>query len=463
MSYTQTFKGAFHYANDHRIEAALDAFVSDLSESVVDLRSLKLRGSSISIAVDCSAPASMYDETLMALGRLGDHATSGSIATTFHLDGISRERVGAAGVWDTAGLPPRHHRWDVFRAAREGDAAKLRALVAAGSSLDVTYPSFRGWTSLHLAAAAGASDAARVLLETKLAIDATGERGETPLAVAATAKVAELLLEAGADPAHRLDGRSLLLAVSDAGRDDVVALLLARGIAIAADEREALAESCASGGRLATLRALVDHDPRMTEVLRAPAVMKAAVRGGEPVLLDYVLEHGAEPPATLLEDAIDAGALALVELALGAPGAIAGCGPSSNRDDAMCVAAAKGQLEVMQLLARYGVPIHPVTPGDTTPIHRAACSFDDRALACVDWLLEQGVSVTATDGEGNTVLADAVGFGRTAMLASLVERGADPAEIAYDEMASEDAETLRRLLRKQAAPRRRRARKLSSR
>src|SRR5688572_40044 len=126
MSYDQTFKGKYTFADAHCLEAGLDAFAQLLTDSIVDLDSLKVKGLEVGIDVDCSAPASMYEETSMAIGALGSCAKSGSVAMTFTLDGTSREARGAGRRTSSKGLPPRHYKWDVFFAAKAGDAKALR-------------------------------------------------------------------------------------------------------------------------------------------------------------------------------------------------------------------------------------------------------------------------------------------------------------------------------------------------
>src|SRR5262249_35441060 len=107
----QTFKGELVYTDAHCLEAGLDAFVEDLRDSILSLDHLRLDGTRVKIELDCSAPASMYEPTLIALGRLAEFAASGRVAPTFHLDGASRDGVDAARGGSAHGPPPRHRRW----------------------------------------------------------------------------------------------------------------------------------------------------------------------------------------------------------------------------------------------------------------------------------------------------------------------------------------------------------------
>jgi ankyrin repeat protein len=148
-------------------------------------------------------------------------------------------------------------------------------------------------------------------------------------------------------------------------------------------------------------------------------------------------------PDDLLHQAIEAKATSLVENVLRSSDGVASCGASNEREDAMCVAAACGAIEVMELLAKYGVPIQPATLGATSPLIAAASAYDRAAVQAVIWLLDRGVPVTSVDANGRSVLQRA-SFAKVSAL--LVERGADRAQIDWDDMAEEDKETLHRLL-----------------
>ena len=86
------------------------------------------------------------------------------------------------------------------------------------------------------------------------------------------------------------------------------------------------------------------------------------------------------------------------------------------------------------------------TTGETSPLHQAAASYKEGALPCVEWLLDQGVPVTATDASGQTVLQFAASRGRAATLAYLVQRGADPSQVDPKEMAPAEYEEYLSLL-----------------
>jgi ankyrin repeat protein len=111
----------------------------------------------------------------------------------------------------------------------------------------------------------------------------------------------------------------------------------------------------------------------------------------------------------------------------------------------MCSAAHNGNLPLVQLLAKHGVPIHPVEAGDSSPLHEAATGMGDLdCLATVRWLLDQGVPVDAKTEEGKTPLdAACVFYGDIAIIKLLLKRGADPADIARADPSDEEREKLR--------------------
>jgi hypothetical protein len=433
MSYTQKFKGSFAFADAHCMEAGIDAFLEDTEDVLIGLSELKLDENYIEIDYDCSAPASMFEPTQSALSRLGDFASDGEVAMEFHLDGVSREYVGHGGRRSSKDLPPQHHKWDVYLAAKTGNAVALATLHEAG--VDITQQ-LAGETALGLAAIAGSPDAVSVVLGAGAKPDAN------ILTDAANAATAEVLLEAGA-PLDGLTDRKVSVFARVCNRDDVAALLFDRGAKIVASDYEAITCGLASEGNVVLLRRVVERAPEITSVFGAVAVMRNAIYSNEPVMLDFLIDHGAKMPDDLLHQAIEAKATSLVENVLRSSEGVASCGASNEREHAMCVAAACGAIEAMELLAKYGVPIQPATLGATSPLIAAASAYDRDAIRAVIWLLDRGVPVTSVDANGRSVLQRA-SFAKVSAL--LVERGADRAQIDWDDMAEEDQETLHRLL-----------------
>ncbi|MFO0551821.1 MAG: hypothetical protein U0271_25770 [Polyangiaceae bacterium] len=456
MSYTQKFRGSLRFADPHCLEAGLDAFVA-VTDSIVDLDDLKFEDDLlVKVDMDTSAPASMWDSTLTALSELAQFANTGYVSTEFHLDGISRNPIYPGGRTNAHGLPPRHHRWDILLAADKGDAEALRALRADGVELAITFEHYRGYSPLHLAARAGSEAAVEVLLGAGISADvAPSATLPAPLALARSAGVARQLIAAGADVNRSLESSPAIERAARHGREDVVLALLDAGAKVPESSRLEVLNGLARHARLNGLLALVAKEPAVVALLGEEEVMSHAISGGEPVVIDFLLSQGGRLPESFLFDAIQADAPALLEMALRAPDAMTQCGDSSKREDAM-VWAARRSVTMMEVLARHGVPLHPKTPGQTSPIHAAVSSFAERQSPSVDWLLARGVPRDAVTADGETIMQAAW----STMKAHLVNaHGFDPATIDRSEMAPEDVSTMDRLLAAGARKRQEVARK----
>lgn len=110
--------------------------------------------------------------------------------------GKQPKRTARPGV-DRMGRTPLHY------AALEGDAARVRYLLASGLAADA--PDDNAWTPLHFAAQSNAADATLALLKAGAPVDARDAHGNTPLSTAVfssrgSGKVIGLLRAHGADP-----------------------------------------------------------------------------------------------------------------------------------------------------------------------------------------------------------------------------------------------------------------------
>lgn len=393
--YVQTFNGRFTFADAHCLEAGLDRFAAALENSLVDFDDLAFDELSILIDVGCPAPEEVYDDTRHALRELAAEAKSGSLVATFSLDAPRRDHVHSGGRSDSSGLAPRHHRWELWAAAKAGDAVALRELQSRGVALDQRFVGYRNWSVLHVAAASGSAEAVQLLLDAGIAADS-------------------LALEIAIERRLR----------------DVAAVLLDAGATISESSRKTIVNECVYVGDVGTLQRLLGRDSEISSLLREPNVMDLAIASGEVVLVDLLLEHGATLPESFIVAAIRSGSVAILELAMSNPNAREQCGPSSKYLDGMCYAASKGRLDMMQVFARHGVPLFPEQPGEVSPLHGAARSYEDGAIACVTWLLDQGVPIELLDQEGCTPLQKAGEYYRPAAAKLLLERGADPSVLA---------------------------------
>ena len=97
----------------------------------------------------------------------------------------------------------RYGRTELHNAVIDGDAAKVRALVAAGARVDAADDD--GWTPLHYAAQTHSRTIAELLLAAGAPIDAQDSHGNTALSTAVfesrgRGDVVVLLRQHGADP-----------------------------------------------------------------------------------------------------------------------------------------------------------------------------------------------------------------------------------------------------------------------
>lgn len=150
----------------------------------------------------------------------------------------------------------------LVEAAKQGDAATLRALVKQG---DVNAPEADGSTALHWAAHRENLEAVDLLLRAGANARAANRYGVTPLSIAAiggNAAIIERLITAGADPNAALPGgETPLMTAARTGKADVIRALIVHGADVNAREatrgQSALMWAAAEGNG-AAIRALVE-------------------------------------------------------------------------------------------------------------------------------------------------------------------------------------------------------------
>ena len=225
---------------------------------------------------------------------VADAARAGDFATVRSLLAAGEDANAAHG----DGMSALH--W----AAERNDAAMARALIHAGAAVDAATRIGR-YTPLHVAAAAGHGEAVGVLLASgAAAMAATSTGGATPLHLAAASgSVTTLaaLLDGGADvnAGEKAWGQTPLIFAAARGRVDAVRLLLARG---ADPEVASKTVDLVADGRLAAearrrqrsvLEAFEAGDARAT-----PSQVQAAVLAGrERYLSGEIPETEANPDA----------------------------------------------------------------------------------------------------------------------------------------------------------------------
>ena len=311
----------------------------------------------------------------------------------------------------------------LMTAARVGSLDVARSLLAAGADPDATEATL-GQTALMLAVAANHTPVARLLLETGAAVSARSANRFTPLLFAAqqgNLETADLLLSAGADVDESApdgiggntnarsrfvpdtDAAALLVAI-DSGHAELARFLLARGADPDHDGAGRTALHAAVQRKMpGVVAALLEHgadpDPRMTK--RLPFVSRRITQNN-----GMTPSNTGATPFFLAASYNDLDSMRiLVE---------GGADPTLRADDettALMVAAGGDYVEGAD---KYGVRWF----GDNLPLQQSA-------LAAVQYLLDLGLDINATNVHQQTTLHGAVYLGGTLLVPYLVEQGAE--------------------------------------
>jgi ankyrin repeat protein len=187
---------------------------------------------------------------------------------------------------------------ELHRAAKKGDAKKVKALLDSG--LDVNYEGSSGCTALHLATDCGHEAVVRVLLDNGADPKLKSSEGRTPLQSAARAghtAVVRLLLEKGVDLRAKdpLGSTALHIAAYN-GQESVVQILLEKYpfVEVRGPSGFTALHVAAFNGQSAVVRLLVEMgaDLEARSDTGRTALQLAAEKGHESVVR-HLLQHGA--------------------------------------------------------------------------------------------------------------------------------------------------------------------------
>jgi len=339
---------------------------------------------------------------------------------------------------------------DIHAAAAAGDLAGLQAKAGRLSHLEAKDP--RGRTPLHLAVLENEAEVVAWLAERGVALDAQDQFELAPLHYAAKAgrmALAEILLEAGADPnARSRRGQAPLHFACGRGQLPLVERLLAAGAKADPTDEDGTSPLhwAAAAGQGAVIRALTeagaDPDLRSRAGTTPPHLAAAGKHADALVALaeaDAQLDLRFEGDLSLLVFAAKAGALPLVELALGHEPA------QTQLDEALQAAAAEAQVPVMARLlaagADPGLRLPPYMPPysryrapDPPPEEMELLEYGLKAGSpeLVAAAADHGAALDGRLRDGETPVAWAVRDGPPEVLAILLQRGAEPDALLAD-------------------------------
>lgn len=210
----------------------------------------------------------------------------------------------------------------------------------------------------------------KLLLSHGAKVDVADRLGQTPLHLAPTGEIADLLLRKGINVnARSANGMTALFLAAVNGRADVVEVLLKKG-----------------------------SDPNARRADGATALHRAAAKGGKDVV-ELLLKHGANANAIMREDVTPlhlASTSEVVNLLL-KNGADVNA-RSADGATALHLAAGNGMKSVVELLLKHGANANAAMRDGITPLHNA------KGVDVAQTLLTEGARADAADNRGNTPL-----------------------------------------------------------
>ncbi len=304
------------------------------------------------------------------------------------------DRVGrllaAIGLWALAVTPLGAADAPLADAAKQQHWEQVHTLVAAGTDVDTAQPD--GATALHWAAYWNHTPTLELLIRAGAHLDAANEYGTTPLWAACANRHADAvrrLLAAGADPNRRLGtGETPLMRCAHTGDPVAVRALIAAGADIDATEPEK--------GQTALMRTVAMGHPDVTALL-----LEAGADVSARTITAQQLRGTAEESTTSPQGAtyFDAGGFT-----------------------ALLFAARHGDIASTRWLLEAGADVNDRgADGNSVLVLAAMSGHEDLAR----YLLDRGADPNA-DGAGYTALHAAALRTLPALMADLLERGANP-------------------------------------
>lgn len=286
---------------------------------------------------------------------------------------------------------------DLLEAAKQGDLAKVKALVEKNPELVNAKDQEQG-TPLHNAAAAGHLKIAEYLIKKGADVNAWNNAHQNPLLYAAYSghsEIVSLLLEKGAKFNEQdIYGRNVLHYPAREGHPKVVEILVKKGLDINQEDRGGVTplRFAIERGHAAIIETFINLKALDPESDSGRKSLHFAAANGHKDIVDLLLDKGAN-----IHTLDDEGGTLLHNASIG------------------------GLLELSQRLIKEGIDINSRDNRGKTPLHYAV---REGHLKIVKSLIENKAELNIKGKDKRTPLHIAEDWGRKEILDLLVEKGA---------------------------------------
>jgi 7,8-dihydropterin-6-yl-methyl-4-(beta-D-ribofuranosyl)aminobenzene 5'-phosphate synthase len=315
---------------------------------------------------------------------------------------------------------------EIHKASKEGDLAKVQALIAENPGLTDTKDEM-GRTPLHLACYGGHTELVKFLLVKGADMEAKFPNGSTALfwtIPEGHKEILELLMAKGADiNAKQNDGTSLLHIAAALGQTEIAELLINKGLG--PNTKQSVGSTplvyAVSRGHRKVVELLLNKgaDVNIQDNAGYSPVNIAAFRGNKE-MLEFLISKGANlnqknrMGLTALHDMAMQGQKEIVALLIDNGADFMMKDTSGNA--ALQLASNHGHKDVVELLLTKGADVNQKGSGGDNPLHGAAWKGDKPT---VEFLIANNAEINAKNENGETPLDNALRRGHEDIVALL--------------------------------------------